>query len=172
MLVPGHKIPLLPADQLQPHDLSGWTAEELKLLIEEGRRQSDRQQTDLTTLRARAQWLFTVAVVALGALGTGLASEHPDAVDAVLWLGGIGLLIYGIAGAASVLVSRADFNTIHTAVLSAQQQPIDRALAQAYARMMASGEDTVATRLTIFRQSVVFCLVGGYLGLLASLLTG
>jgi hypothetical protein len=172
LLTPGRKLPVFGADQLEATDVSGWTAEELKLLIEEGRRQSDRQQVDLTNIRGRAQWLFTVAVAALAALGAGLASGHPGTVETVLWLGGLVLLIYGVAGAASVMVSRADFSAIHTAVLSAQKQPIDRALAQAYARMMAGGENTVATRLTVFRQSVVFCLVGGYLGLIAALMTG
>jgi hypothetical protein len=35
--------------------------------------------------------------------------------------------------------------------------------------MMSMGEDTVATRLTVFRQAVVFCLIGGYLGFIAQL---
>ena len=35
--------------------------------------------------------------------------------------------------------------------------------------MMSTGENTVATRLTVFRQAVVFCLLGGYLGLIAEL---
>ena len=36
--------------------------------------------------------------------------------------------------------------------------------------MMAEGENTVATRLTVFRQAVLFCLLGGYIGLIAALL--
>jgi hypothetical protein len=171
LLAPGRELPVLPADQLKPKDVSQWTPEELGLLIEEGRRQSDRQQADLRDIRGRAQWLFTVAVAVLGALGVGLASGHPTMLEFVLWLTGLALLVYGMGGAASVMVSRADFSTIHTAVLSAAQQPIDRALAEAYTRMMAEGENTVATRLTVFRQVVVFCLLGGYLGLLATLLT-
>jgi hypothetical protein len=79
------------------------------------------------------------------------------------------LLAYGIGGATAILVAKADFNMIHTAVLSGLKQPIGRELAAAYARMMSMGENTVATRLTVFRQAVVFCLLGGYLGLIAEL---
>jgi hypothetical protein len=65
---------------------------------------------------------------------------------------------------------RADFNTIDTAVLSHEQRPIRNSLAAAYARMLSLGENTVATRLTVFWQAVVFVIVGGYIGLVAFLI--
>lgn len=170
LLVPGHELPGFAADQLRPGDISKWTAEELSILIDEGRRQSDRQHADLQDIRGRSQWLFTVAVAALAALGAGLASGDTNTLETALWLLGLALLVYGVGGAAAVMVARADFKTIHTAVLSRAKQPIDRSLAESYARMMAEGENTVATRLTVFRQAVVFCLLGGYLGLVAALL--
>lgn len=169
LLAPGHELPGFAADSLRPGDISEWTTAELGLLIEEGRRQSDRQHTDLQDIRGRSQWLFTVAVAALAALGAGLVSSDVSTLETALWLVGLAVLVYGVAGAAAVMVSRADFNTIHTAVLSREKRPIDRSLAEAYARMMADGENTVATRLTVFRQAVVFCLLGGYLGLVAAL---
>ena len=89
----------------------------------------------------------------------------------MVWLVGLVILVYGVAGAAAILTVKADFRVIHAAVLSASTPPIDQALASSYTRMMATGENTVATRLTVFRQAVVFCLVGGCLGLLAVLLT-
>ena len=106
LLAPGYELPVVSADQIKPKDVSQWSEEELKLLIEEGRRQSDRQQADLRDIRSRAQWLFTVAAAALGALGAGLASGHPDTTQAILWLAGLVLLVYGVGGAASVMVSR------------------------------------------------------------------
>ncbi len=170
LLAPGRELPVTNADQTTARSVSSWTHAELALLIDEGRRQGDRQQADLRDIRSRAQWLFTVAVATLGALGTGLASSHPERTESVLWLVGLGVLVYGVGGAASVMVSRADFSMIHTAVLSGAPQPIEKSLAESYARMMAVGENTVATRLTVFRQAVVFCLVGGYVGLVAALL--
>jgi hypothetical protein len=171
LLAPGRQLPVHVADKSEPKDISSWTGDELNLMIEEGRRQSDRQQNDLEQLRGRAQWLFTVAVASLAVLGSGFVSAGPSGLVAVLWLAGMLVLVYGVAGAAAIIVSRADFKMIHTAVLSAAQRPVAEKLAASYARMMAEGENTVATRLTVFRQAVVFCLCGGYAGLIAVLLS-
>jgi hypothetical protein len=119
-----------------------------------------------------AQWLFTVGAAALAALGGGFISTRPALPVAVLWLAGMVLLVYGVGGAAAILTVKADFRVIHAAVLSACARPVDKELAGSYAQMMSTGENTVATRLTVFRQAVVFCLIGGYLGLLAVLLAG
>ncbi len=65
---------------------------------------------------------------------------------------------------------RADFRTIDTAVLSSYVPPVQPELARDYSRMLHVGEDTVATRLTIFRQAALYVILGGYSGLLALLL--
>ncbi len=172
LIAPGSAVPTFPADQLKPQSLDAWTNDDLGHMIEEGRRQSDRQQADLERIRSRAQWLFTVAAGALAALGAGLVSSKPSVPLIALWLVGMLLLVYGIGGAAAILTVRADFAMIHTAVLSGVSPPVDRELAKSYSRMMSDGENTVATRLTVFRQAVVFSLSGGYLGLLAAVLAG
>jgi hypothetical protein len=172
LVAPGRDVPTFRSDQLKPRQLDGWTGDDFRLLIDEGRRQVDRQQSDLENIRARAQWLFTVGAAALAALGGGYVNTHPSSGAAVLWLAGMVLLVYGVGGAAAILTVKADFNVIHAAVLSASTPPVDKALASSYARMMSMGENTVATRLTVFRQAVVFSLVGGYFSLLAVLIAG
>ena len=171
LVMPGGQLPALPADQSTPADLAAWSDDELALLIDEGQRQLDRQQDDLRDVRGRAQWLFTVAVAGLATLGAGLLARHPSTGVTGLWIIGLIVLTWGVAGAASVMVSRADLNVIHATVLSAAERPIKRALAKSYARMMSTGENTIATRITIFRQAAVYCLLGGYLGLVAALLS-
>jgi hypothetical protein len=171
LVMPGSPLPVLPADQSAPAALTEWSKDELILMIDEGRRQLDRQQDDLRDVRGRAQWLFTVAVAGIATLGAGLASRHTGVATTCLWLFGLLVLTWGVAGAASVMVSRADLMTIHTAVLSGAERPIDRSLAGSYSRIMSTGENTVATRLTVFRQAAVFCLAGGYLGLIAVLIS-
>jgi hypothetical protein len=171
LVAPGHDIPVFRADQVQARPLDQWGSDDLALLIEEGQRQVDRQQGDLESIRGRAQWLFTLGVAVIAALGGGFVSARPTFVLAAMWLVGLAILVYGVAGAAAILTVKADFRVIHAAVLSTSTPPIDQALASSYTRMMATGENTVATRLTVFRQAVVFCLVGGCLGLLAVLLT-
>lgn len=172
LLAPGRELPVHQADQTVPGEITAWSPGELALMIEEGRRQSDRQLSDLKDVRSRAQWVFTVAVAALAALSAGVVSTHPGTRLAVLWVAGLLALVWGVGGTAAILVARADFNTIHTAVLSRSERPVQLKLAEAYARMMAVGENVLATRLTVLRQAVVWCLCGGYLGLIAVLLAG
>lgn len=170
LFLPGHAVPTLAADPALPSSLDGWCEQELDLLIDEGRRQVDRQQNDLQQIRVRAQWLFTVAAGVTAALATSLAKSAPSPAEWTVGILALVLLIYGLGGAAAILTVRADFAQIHTPVLSGSERPIQRSLAAAYSRMMTTGENTIATRLTIFRQAVVLCLIGGYLGLLTALL--
>lgn len=139
-------------------------------MIEEGRRQLDRQLSDLEQIRGRAQWLFTVGAAITTALAGAFVANQSHGARLALWIVGLALLVLGVGGAAAVMAVRADFKMIDTAVLSSYKPPVQPALARDYSRMLGVGENTVATRLTIFRQSVVYVILGGYLGLLASLL--
>jgi hypothetical protein len=67
----------------------------------------------------------------------------------VLWLMAMIVLIYGVAGAAAIMTVRADCEMIDTAVLSRREPPILRSLAACYSGMLATGENTVATRVTV-----------------------
>ncbi len=62
---------------------------------------------------------------------------------------------------------RADFNVIDSAVLSGYQRPVLNQLADDYAAMLGAGENTVATRLTVYRQAAVWLIIGGYGALIA-----
>lgn len=170
LLAPGLEIPALRAHQVSPQSLDEWSDEDLGHMIEEGRRQLDRQLSDLTQIRSRAQWLFTVGAAIIVAVAGALGRVDPTGWLLALWLFALTLLAYGVAGAAAILTVRADFKTIDTAVLSASDPPVLRALAMSYSRMLGTGENTVATRLTVLWQAVVLIILGGYLGLIAYLL--
>lgn len=170
LLMPGQEVPVYMAHQVKPQPLDKWESGDMQLIVDEGRRQLDRQLSDLELIRGRAQWLFTVGAAIVAALGGSFAVVRPGWELAILWLVAIAILAYGVAGAAAIMAVRADFNTIDTAVLSSVERPVLRSLAGSYSRMLAAGENTVATRLTVFRQAVVFVIVGGYLGLLAVLI--
>src|SRR3954454_25313375 len=110
LIRPGEKIDVPKVHTLKPGQLDAWKPEELALMIDEGRRQSDRQMLDLERFRGRAQWLFTIGAAAT-AVAAGVYGDHGSGVTLLA----IVLLAYGVGGAAAV---RADFNTIDTAVLS------------------------------------------------------
>jgi hypothetical protein len=85
----------------------------------------------------------------------------------VLWLVSLLAAAYAVFGAAAIMTIRADFDVIDSAVLSSYQPPVLDKLAGDYAAMLAAGENTVATRLTVYRQSVVWLIIGGYGALVA-----
>jgi hypothetical protein len=132
------------------------------------RRQADRQLADLEQIRGRAQWLFTVGVPIVTAIATVIAAigNGDSAWWKVAWVASLLIAGYGVVGAAAIMTIRADFNEIDSAVLSGYKPPILARLAVDYAEMLAVGEDTVATRLTVFRQAVVWLIIGGYGGLI------
>jgi hypothetical protein len=170
LVAPGEEIPVVRAHQITAEALNQWSDDDLERMLDEGHRQLDRQLSDLEQIRGRAQWLLTTGAAITAAIGTALVATRPSGVVLLLWVPALVLLVCGVAGAAAVMTVRADFQTIDTAVLSKSTPPILNALATSYSRMLATGENTVATRLTVFRQAVVFVVAGGYLGLLAVLL--
>jgi len=169
LVAPGAATPTLRAHAIDTETIDDWTDEGLKLMIEEGRRQVDRQLADLDRIRTRAQWLFSLSVAATAALGTAFVARQPPFVFGVIWITGLILLTWALGGAAAIIVTRAEFKQITTALLSATDQPVLRSLAAAYSRMTGTGEDTVATRISVFHQAVLFALAGGYLGLISAL---
>jgi hypothetical protein len=167
VLMPGEAVRVFRAHQIKAVALDGWSGEELDLMVEEGRRQLDRQLSDLERIRGRSQWLFSIGAAVTVAVAGALAGDEPNAPRLLLWLAALALVVYGTAGAAAVMTVRADFKTIDTAALSAETPPIKEALAGSYSRMLGTGENTVATRLSVFRQAVVFVVLGGYGGMVA-----
>lgn len=170
LLLPGESLPQHQAHRIGARPLYNWGEDDLFLMIDEGRRQLDRQLSDLAGIRGRAQWLFTVGAAITAVLAGALLSEASYGWVLVLWILGLALLVIGVGGAAAVMTVRADFGMIDTAVLSSYRPPVRYALARDYSRMLRVGEDTIATRLTIFRQAVLYVILGGYSGLLAALI--
>jgi hypothetical protein len=168
LILPGLEPPVHLAHQTEPAALDGWGDDELNLMIDEGRRQADRQTKDFDRIATRAQWLFTLGAAMIVALAGRFSAADPGGpAQHVFWLVGLGLLTLGVAGAAALMATRADFREIDTAVFSRYPAPRNRLLARDFSRMLRTGENTVATRTTIYRQAVVYVLLGGYTALLA-----
>ena len=80
----------------------------------------------------------------------------------VLWFAGALMVLLGLLGSASSMASRSQFSAIDAARLTYSAPPIKRALAESYSRSVGKGANTVATRLTLYRDAV-FCLLAGAL---------
>lgn len=167
LFIAGAGAPVHDADHNKSGDQSAWTDEQIDLLIEEGRRQLDRQVEDLERVRLRAQVTLALGLALLGAAGS-LRSTISAAHVVVLWvLWGLALAVTGwaILGAAATAVVRADMNMIHATVLSRYTGDVKRQLAHDYANSAPAGESQVAARLTNLRIAVAYLLVGAALTL-------
>jgi hypothetical protein len=173
LLAPGQEMPLLPAHRIAARTIDNWEPEDVQIMLDEGRRQSDRQVAALEEIRGRAQWLFSFGTPLAAVIAAILAGIGTDDSGwwIVAWAVAFAGFTYGVLGAAAIIAVRADLETIDTAVLSSYQPPIAAALAADYSSMLQLGENTVATRLTLFRQAVVWVILGGYGALIVWLAT-
>ena len=117
LIRPGAPVPTFRAHQIAAQPLTGWSDDELQLMVDEGRRQADRQLADLEQIRGRAQWLFTVGVPIVTATGAVLAAigDGESGWWKVAWVASLLLAGYGVVGAAAIMTIRADFNEIDSA---------------------------------------------------------
>ncbi|MEU8205858.1 hypothetical protein [Streptosporangium sp. NPDC049046] len=161
-LWPGRKVPVFALHRVEPGEMRDWDSVELTLLVEEGRRQLDRQLSDLEQIRGRAQFLFPTALalllVVLASVQTITAAPTPWSF--VVWCVSITSTMLGLLGSAAVTVVRKEIGTIDSTRLSRQSPPILPILALSYARTVRIGENTVATHITVFRDAVLLVLLG------------
>jgi hypothetical protein len=174
LLLPGHRPPSYYPEEDEEvagrvASLSGWRDDDLAIMIDEGRRELDRQMDDLKEIRARAQWLFTAALTLTVALAAAAIPifKHGGRVDKGMWVASLVAASYGALGGAAINTVRADYTSISTWALAAYDAPIHRKLAVDYAEVLGTGKIMLDTRISLFRQAVVWVIVGGALGLTA-----
>lgn len=165
---PNKDAPALEADPNCPGDLSGWGEEDLMILVDEGRRQLDRQHEDLERIRGRSQVLLAFGLALEGAVASLQQSivKTDDLFAWSLWVFALVAGAWSILGAAATSVVRADMQMIHAAVLSRRKAPILLDLAGDFAAIVMQGENQLATRLTNLRHAVMWLLIAALLGLL------
>ncbi len=166
---PNKEAPALEADPNHAGELSGWGEADLGILVDEGRRQLDRQHEDLERIRGRSQVLLAFGLALVGAVAS-LQQSVVKTDDLGVWFLWVLALVSGawsVLGAAATSVVRADMQMIHAAVLSRRKAPILPELAGDYAAIVMDGENQLATRLTNLRHAVMWLLIAAFLGLLS-----
>ncbi|MFD4034778.1 hypothetical protein ACFWVP_30820 [Streptomyces sp. NPDC058637] len=157
---PGRTMPTFAEPEPHTRDILPLSDDELTLLIEEGRRQLDRQMADMDRIRTRAGALATVAL----ALTAAVVSKLPDVLQRhwtliSLWGVSCALAFLAVAGAASILSARAVLGRIDTRLAAQGLRPLRSDLAEAYVELVSTGEETVRTFLTVFRDAVTLVVV-------------
>lgn len=167
LLRPGSRVPVFEQPPSLSLALSALTSDEHTLIIEEGRRQLDRQMADLERIRNRAGALATVSLALVAAVVTKTAGilKQPWPVI-TLWVIACALAALAVAGAASVMSARAVFGRTDTDMAAQGARPVRRYLAEAYAENVAIGEETVKTFLTVFRDAVALTITSAILFLI------
>lgn len=157
VLRPGVRVPTFGKPEQFTASLAAFTADEdLKILIEEGRRALDRQETDLERIRSRATTLLTIGlaeIAVLSALATRTLQHGP--LVTTLWCSSGVTVILGIGGAASVLTSQARVGWVDPRQMASGTPPLALAIAYEYLQSLGEGEETVRTRLTVLRDAVL-----------------
>jgi hypothetical protein len=86
------------------------------------------------------------------------ATALADLASFIPWTISALTLLFSVLGAAAIVAVRADLGIVDTARLTLPEPPIVGDLAAAYSRVIRIGENTVATRLTAFRDAVALLL--------------
>jgi hypothetical protein len=149
---PTHKNPN------QPGDICKFDDESLRLLIEEGRTQAERQTDRFRHATDRAQILLTVDIALLGFMAALLhhllqLSGGRETACIILWAISSAIAIFATVAAAAVVVVSARFSGIDTTIVSNMSPPILMKLARDYASSVRSGELTADLRVTVFQQT-------------------
>jgi hypothetical protein len=152
-------------------------ADELDIIIDEGRRQIDTQVRRIEYASTRAQILLVFAIAVIGYIASKFAAagqlEQPwKDVSRWLMLVGLGLLAYGAAGSGAVLTTRVTLTRPDTTDLANGGAGVRKRLAVDYAESVILGENTAASRITNLRISVLLVVLGlliGFSGVVMSL---
>jgi hypothetical protein len=156
VLRPGIRVPTFSAPTEFSSSTDDFTDEDLMLLIDEGRRTLDQQETDLDRIRSRSATLLTLGlaeIAALSALAPHAFAHGP--VVATLWGLGAAAIVLAIGGAAAVLTVQARMGYVDPQKVASVSAPLLPHLAQEYLRSLGDGATTVRTRLTVLRDAVL-----------------
>jgi hypothetical protein len=158
---PGVEVPVFGEPSQFTGDLTNCEPEDLKLVIEEGRRQLDRQLGDLERLRSRGATFVTVGLAEIALLAGGASTyfDHGWLTKFAWMLSGV-LVVLGLAGAAALLTARSVFARTDTRQIAQSPSPLLPILAHAYATSTDIGEETVRTRITVLRDTVYLQVLG------------
>ncbi|WP_146167656.1 hypothetical protein [Micromonospora sp. MH33] len=161
---PGIDVPTFGRPEDFADSLDGLTEDDYKIVIEEGRRQLDRQLADLEKNKSRAATMLTVGLAEIGLLAAGAnhAFTHTPWTG-VVWVVSAFLALFALGGAVSLLTSQAIFGRVDTPTIATGPTPVQQQVAIGYAQAVGWGEETIRTRITVLRDGVLLAVASAML---------
>lgn len=163
---PGMEVPLFEAPKPFKWKIErDLQADDIAVIVEEGRRQVDRQYADLEKVRGRAGGLLTLCLAELAALSAGANRlfTHANPWLITAWALSVVFVLLSMGGAIALMTAKANFTRIDTAGLALVRHQIRRVAATSYAQIVGLGEQTVAARITVLRDGVLLAIVAAIL---------
>lgn len=159
ILLPGEEVAGFQAYQIDAAEIAEWEDPDLAIVLETGRAQLERQNSNLEAIRSRAQFVLTLALAFVGIAVASAEFVSRAIIAQVPWGIGIGIAFLSALGAGGVIVARKELGMVDARLLTHQIPPLLAVAARAFADAVAAGENTVATEITVLRDSVALFLV-------------
>jgi hypothetical protein len=161
---PGIEVPVFAEPTRFEGNLKRFDDADLKLLIEEGRRQLDRQIADVERTKSRAGTLLTISAAEIAVLSASANRVFGHGWPVTLaWAASALFALLAAGGAASLLTAQAQYGRTDTQNDAAGPLPYLRNLARGYAESTSYGEQTVAARVTLLRDGVLLAVTAAIL---------
>lgn len=159
-LWPAIEVPSLIVHQVRVGDLDGWTKDDIALLIEQAREQLGRQRDDVEAVRQRAQFLFSTCLGALALFGLAASQVAASLGGFIVGVIAALLVVASLLATAGVVVARKELGIVDSGLLSQVDPLVLETLARALARSVSTGENTLATLITVYRDAVFLLILG------------
>ncbi|RFS81394.1 hypothetical protein D0T12_32735 [Actinomadura spongiicola] len=161
---PGLEVPTFGQPRDFTDNLNGLTDDDHKVLIEEGRRQLDRQLADLERNKSRAATMLTIGLAEVAVLAAGANRAFAFGLwTSIIWIMSAILALLALGGAVSLLTSQAIFGRVDARAVASGPIPLQQQVAIGYAQSVSWGEETIRTRITILRDGVLLAVASAML---------
>lgn len=161
---PGIGVPTFGRPDGFTDGLDGLTDDDYKLVVEEGRRQLDRQLADLEKNKSRAATLLTIGLAEVGVLAAGASRAFAYGLwTGIVWIVSALLALLALGGGVSLLTSQAMFGRVDTRAIASSPMPLQQQVAIGYAQSVGWGEETIRTRITVLRDGVLLAVASAML---------
>ena len=158
----GRPVPISNIQREELGDISGATEPELQLIIEIARRQLDALSEQLEQIRQRAQFLFSTLLLLIGAAAALLPTiaTKGGIGPFIIWAVSFGVLIAAVLGTSGIVVNSKVMGAVDSGWITRQDRPWLTASAQDHLDAVEPSWRTVATHVTLLRDSALLTILG------------